>query len=426
MAGLLGLLFLLPTAHAFDINEEIYNVRILDVHPQNILVLNRGLEDGMFVGAHAKMRSAEGYVARGICIKAGMLTSHWRLYRVVDPQLISRDASYTLVGMEQSEATPQMGEVRATDYSRKVPDYDESKLLPKPPEVRGDLPEDLLRDQRYLDSLKTKQTLFLERTFDKQKMRRDFRIFTGSLYASPFSVQKGPNNVQNYLYGATVGNTGKNYLTRASFDKVSLRATDQKAGQDVVNDATTLNGNFTIRDIGDHLDAFSDVTWRQARYGNDYAPRQQYLIAPLGFNWRWEPTEHWKRIEFSYAPTYDTRVHESRNTGSLVSPTRGAYDNSRSDGIRHAFKLTLQREITPDFKLKNEFTYRPRQDLAGWAFDAADNLSQDLFEASWRISGRWFAAYEFRWMDDAQLRRMNHMTRVITINSFNIRYDFEI
>lgn len=418
-ARLIGLLILVsPSLHALDINEELSNVRLLDVHPNNIVVLNRGGEDGIWVGSHAKLRGAEGYAARGVCVKSGLLTSHWRLYRIVNNQLVSKDLTYTLIGMEDSEATAEVGRVRATDYSKKVPDFDEERLAP-PKEIKSDLPETLEKDRLYLNSLKTKQTLFLEKNFDKEKMKRDFRIVRGSIYASPFSVQKGPNNVQNYLYGARVGNQGKKYHASVGFDKVSLRATEDKSGQDIVNDATTVNGNFKINDISPSWDAFSDITWRQARYGSDYAPRRQILVAPIGFAWKREPTRHLKRFELSYAPTYDSRNHESKELD-------GEYNNSESDGLRHALGLVFTYEVSPELSIRNNFVYRPRQDFSNSSLDLADNLAENKFEASWRIGGQWFAAYEFRWMDDAQLRRLNNMTRVVTINSFNIRYDFEI
>jgi len=419
MATLIGLLLILsPSTHALDLNEELANVRILDVHSTNVVVLNRGAEDGVWVGNHAKLRGTTGYASRAICVKAGLLTSHWRLYRIVDHNLVSKDLTYTLVGMEDSESTEQMGKVRATDLSKRYPDYDEAKLMPRN-DIRGDMTDTLAKDRRYLDSLKTKQTLFIEKTFDKEKMKRDFRVVKGSIYASPFSVQKGPNNVQNYLYGMSIGNNGKKYQARVGFDKVSLRATEDKSGQDIVNDQTTVNGNFTIKDIDENWDAFSDVTWRQARYGNDYAPRYHYLVAPLGFAWRRSPGQQLKRFDLSYAPTYDTRSHESKTL-------EGTYDNSDSHGLRHAFRMVLHYEVSKDFSLRNDLYYRPRQDLSGLALDMSDNLAQNTFEASWRIWNRWFAAYEFRWMDDAQLRRLNRMTRVVTINSFNIRYDFEL
>lgn len=418
MAGLIGLMLLLsPSSHALDLNEELSNVRLLDVPSQNIVVLNRGMEDGIQVGAHAKLRGVEGYAARGICVKTGLLTSHWRLYRIVDNQLISKDLTYTLVGMEDSEATQEMGKIRSMDYGKKLPDFDETKLQP-PQAVNSDMAQTLAKDRRYLDSLKTKQTLFLEKNFDQERLKRDFRVIRGSLYASPFSVQKGPNNVQNFLYGANVANSGKKYQAEIGFDKVSLRAAQEKSGEDIVNDTTTVNGRFKVKEIAQSWDAFTDVTWRQARYGAEYAPREHVLMAPIGFTWKREPTRQMKLFELSYAPTYDTRTHETRNLN-------GQEVEEKSDGIRHAFRMVFNYQVSPDFFLKNDISYRPRQDISTWSFDQSDNFMQETFEASWRIGGKWFAAYEFRWMDDAQLRRINHMTRVVTINSFNIRYDFD-
>ena len=65
MASVIGFLLILSaSAHALDLNEELANVRILDVHPDNVVVLNRRGEDGVWVGNHARLRNAEGYAAR--------------------------------------------------------------------------------------------------------------------------------------------------------------------------------------------------------------------------------------------------------------------------------------------------------------------------------------------------------------------------
>lgn len=84
-------------------SSDIMKTQILKAYGKNILVLNRGLEDAIFKKDHIKITSSEGFIARGICIKANMMTSHWKIYRVVRPELVSKDTLYDMKSINQSE-----------------------------------------------------------------------------------------------------------------------------------------------------------------------------------------------------------------------------------------------------------------------------------------------------------------------------------
>ena len=151
MAVCLGWLLTLP-ALALDINETLPNVRILAVYPGNVVVLSRGLEDDVTVGTHAKLRASEGYAARALCVKSGLLTSHWRIYRVVEAQLISKDLTYSLIGMDTSEAPKSVENWQRIDHEKIVPEFNDDFM--KDPQkapaevVKSDLPEDLKDDEK--------------------------------------------------------------------------------------------------------------------------------------------------------------------------------------------------------------------------------------------------------------------------------------
>ena len=98
------LLTILFTSTIFAIDSsDILKVSIIKHYDKNVLVINRGLEDGIYKADHIKLTNQEGYIARAICIKASMLISHWKVYRVVRPELMSYDSVYTLSSMNQSE-----------------------------------------------------------------------------------------------------------------------------------------------------------------------------------------------------------------------------------------------------------------------------------------------------------------------------------
>lgn len=420
MAVCLGWLLAIP-ALALDINETLPNVRILALYPGNVVVLSRGLEDDVTVGTHAKLRASEGYAARALCVKSGLLTSHWRIYRVVEAQLISKDLTYSLIGMDASEAPKSVETWQRIDHEKIVPKFDDSFLQDpqKAPAVAAtsDLPEDLKDDEKNL-APKSFGEQVIERNYDPEKLRRDFKVLNGNIYASPWSTQKGgETRVENMRFGGKLANEGKKYVLSTGIDRNVMRAKESKTGEKVVNEGTEAQATFTVRELSPSWDGYTDLTFRQARYGQFSTPKAQFLVAPLGFTKHFAEGKTLKKFFASYAPTYDTRTHEGLDENDKRTELE-------EKSIRHAFRLFMHFEITPDFMITSDLRWRPAQDIETWGIDLTDNLAQEKLTASWRLVGKLFVDYEYQWLDDAQLHRLNSLPRVVTTNSLNIRYNF--
>lgn len=76
---------------ALEIDEKL-TLRFLKVSStQKTVLINRGGEDGLVVGDHAKFFITSGVVARGVSEKVSPSRSVWSLYRIVDPSEIVQD-----------------------------------------------------------------------------------------------------------------------------------------------------------------------------------------------------------------------------------------------------------------------------------------------------------------------------------------------
>ena len=83
MKYLLILILFSNMAFALDIDEKL-TIRILKVSTSKKTVLiNRGVEDGLAIGDHAKFFETTGVIARGVVIQASPARSIWSLYRVI-------------------------------------------------------------------------------------------------------------------------------------------------------------------------------------------------------------------------------------------------------------------------------------------------------------------------------------------------------
>ena len=71
--------------HALEIDEKL-TLRFLKVsNSKKTILINRGAEDGLAVGDHAKFFITSGVIARGVVEKVSPSRSIWSLYRVVEP-----------------------------------------------------------------------------------------------------------------------------------------------------------------------------------------------------------------------------------------------------------------------------------------------------------------------------------------------------
>lgn len=79
------------SANALEIDEKL-TLRIVGVsETRKTILVNRGNEDGLVKGDHAKFYLSLGVVARGVCIKLSPGRSVWSLYRLVNADYIKKD-----------------------------------------------------------------------------------------------------------------------------------------------------------------------------------------------------------------------------------------------------------------------------------------------------------------------------------------------
>jgi hypothetical protein len=81
---------------ALEVDEKL-TIRILkSSDSRKTLMINRGTEDGLVEGDHAKFIVTSGIVARGFCAKISPTRSVWSVYRLVNADLIVNDAVMTI------------------------------------------------------------------------------------------------------------------------------------------------------------------------------------------------------------------------------------------------------------------------------------------------------------------------------------------
>ena len=136
--------FLSMSVFALEPFEVLKNVKILRVLPNNIVMLNHGIEDGLIKNDHIKISNeVDGFGSRAICIKISATTSYWRLYRVPNGNAFSLDYTYTIQGIANREIPFPEANILDTEHKISEVEIKKEEQGPNPLNVKRDLPERL-------------------------------------------------------------------------------------------------------------------------------------------------------------------------------------------------------------------------------------------------------------------------------------------
>lgn len=93
MKGLLLLTLLIPgLALGLEVDEKLTARIVKTSETKKTVMLNRGTEDGLVEGDHAKFIVTAGIVARGVVVRVSPTRSIWSIYRLVNADFITQDS----------------------------------------------------------------------------------------------------------------------------------------------------------------------------------------------------------------------------------------------------------------------------------------------------------------------------------------------
>lgn len=417
---ILGFLFSL-NVWALESFERLNGVKILKVLDQNIILVDRGLEDGIIVNDHAKFsQEAEGYSARALCVRARATTSYWKLYRIPYAETISKDLSYSIVGMADREIPfPQVSlrdkEVDFTDPD----DIKKEGPTPDPFAIKRDLPEKLTERDLIETVGPDKRKLFIEKALNKDQMQRDLQDYRVSLFASPFTRQS-INEGESLRYGMRAGNMASKYRLLAQFEQQQSKMTDPLTKEQVSTRSTTGQAQFVIHRMTPDMSTLSLINYNSQRFSELGTPKSHWQMGPIGFTWHLFENRTWEYFDLSYIPLYDVR------TTDVIDETTGQQSEDKTNGLRHGFRLGMKTRINERVAFENLLWVRPFQNLSTWDIEWDNmNLTNDL-KLIFNLSENLFFDYNLVYQHDKLWKTLSDLPTSNTINSLNLRYDFDL
>lgn len=395
------------------------STQIIKVYEKNVLVINRGLEDAIFKADHGKLTSDDGFIARGICIKATLLTSHWKIYRVVRPQLISKDTEYTLSSINQSQIPGPLIKFSTVDFSDWYLDTnDETRKkeveLQQKRVASYDLPDGVKNTASTREMETTNFDKFVQKNFNDDLIKNDLQSFYFNFFASPLSFETRFDQKEIH-YGFHLYNLGEKYRFELKSLETQSKIVDPVSRQTFASKSTHHNVRFELYKLASFLSVFSFLEYKREKIGNNYYPYDHYKVGVLALKFHlWDKNTKFDFIDLSYAPVFDNI--------KFTNPDKDT-DLLERDGIRHHFKLRISRSLNENLSNRTELTYSPLTELSSSNFDFEDTYVHGESTFAYKLSDKFYWDYILEYERDNLRDKVYNVTADNTIQTFRFRYE---
>jgi hypothetical protein len=148
-----------------------------------------------------------------------MMTSYWKIYRVTNPDKVSKDDSFKIQGINSLEVEEKFAEFREEDYTEEYSDFSEAELIAwgrkkSPEKAYYDLPQDLKDDPAITEQ----NTSLFDENFNAKRFAEDMKYWAITFGINPFSYNHNRNvsKSQNLTTRVSVDSQGKKYTVSLS------------------------------------------------------------------------------------------------------------------------------------------------------------------------------------------------------------------
>ncbi len=404
-------------------SSDILQIQILKAYDKNVLVLNRGLEDAIFKKDHIKITSDEGFIARGICIRATMLTSHWKIYRVIRPELVSKDTQYDMYSINQSKLPDDMlklSSVNLEKYFKNYGDKDVKKQLKSQQKriAKYDLPTRVSDTDTFKDANKTGFDRFLEKNLNNENLAEDISNTYLDIYASPMTWQTRYDQKETH-YGARLYNKGKKYQYEMNAIETQREVLDPVTAKGFKSKSTHYDAHFQINRSSKNWSLISYLSYDREKIGSIYYPHKYTQVGILGLKYHvWEDDPKDNFFEISYIPMFDNLEYSD--------PQKTDLDISTREGIRHVLRLKLYSQLSTKIHSKTEISYSPYMNLKGFGVDYSDSNTKVQTSLSYNLGTDFYADYLLQYDSDQFRADTYDMRADNTTQTIRLRYEFDL
>lgn len=382
------------------ITPELLKIRILKAYDKNILIINRGKEDHINVQDHIKITNPQGFIARGICIKSGLKISHWKIYRVVNPSLVTMDEEFILTSLNQSAIPYDLADYLTVDFSPYYNDFNDKDYMRPLARQQKRLTEyDLpltITEKRSRKKENSLESVFNDDNFNLELLKNDFKQMKFDLFFSELNFETLNQNNDHFI-GFEYYNMGRKYDFKLYASQLSRKLTERSTNLTYNREFNQASINFRVKRVSDttsletHTYAYQDIQ------GDIGIPRVQMLISPIGLIKHFETDDDNKkgqRTELVFRTLFDQRQYNPDQNSTKTN-----------SGSRLGFEFHLQRTYSALHSMNFDLYYRPRIELATQQLNFNDTLTHIAFRYEYLLNSFMALGLDLQYYKDQQIRQ---------------------
>lgn len=401
-------------------SSDSMKTQIVKVYDKNILVLNRGSEDGVFKTDHIMLTSPKGFIARGICIKHTMMTSHWKIYRATRPELVSKDTIYKMKSINQSKIPKIYQDFVTVDFSQymnDIADHNMDKIISLQQKrlIKFDLPK-YIKENAVKEKKSQKLDKFLTKNFDAKMLQEDMDQLYLNVHASPVSWQSRGNQVQTD-YGMNLYNRGNKYGFALNANLTQAKYTDEVSGTSYKSNSSHYDFNFQVNHIFTNISMISFYSYDTETVGETSYPQGYHQIGLTGIKWHaWTKNINTDFLEVSYIPVFETISYDDPATNSF----------GERKGLRQRIQLQFNKSLSKKITIENLISVAPFYNISNGGMETSDTNAILKTLWSYKISEYLFWDFELEYTKDQLRGTTYNVSPDNTKNTFRLRYQMPI
>ena len=425
--SLLILLFNPLITFGFERHEKIITT-VLEIFSEEQFFTDRGIEDGIRKGTHARLFSEDGFVARALAISVDMRTTVWAIYHVrerdklvngkklvlrrIKPELIPDD----LLGLLKTKINhPEFNVEKYAKYYGPVIDKESGTVNGYKPFQPGNEKKD---NKKYLIAKRNKETddpfEMLEKRIDASdlfSLSMEGDHWDLKLAASPMTYSS-LNNDRNYNLGTSIYNLdNRKYRVGAEYQFAQFSRTDNLTLESVSSTRHNLDFNLEKKKMWGDVSYFTFINYHREHWGDIKVYEHKINFAPIGL--KVPILESKKVIDFSffYAPTFEYfEADEPMSSDPNVLNTQPGrffsenFKNKEYFRFRHGLGINYQVHLG-NIVIKNKINFSPRHNSGGSIIDVKDNDMKNLFSLGYKLNPYFSVSYENIFTHDVRRKR---------------------
>lgn len=412
------------------ITPDVMKTQILKVYDKNIIAINRGLEDGVFKASHVKLTSKDGFIARGISLKSSMMISYVKIYRVVRPELVSKDTLYDLKDMHQSEIPKDLRFLKSASLPYNLKEIDPSDMkkqlrLQQERIAKFDLPESI-KEAKAKEASEGEQ--FLTRNLDFEQFNKDVSNWNIQVFVAPYQNQTLTDQTNSH-FGFIIGNQGRKYEFELRHQETQTEIIDPYNDASISSQRSRTSFFFDVNRISENWTYFIYAQRERARIGRINNPENRFSYGLLGFKYHLidslpeDTNTGFTVADISYVPLFETYqfdlFSDENDPNSPIVTDEQRY-------VRHAFRLHAKAIVGKNTSMRLKAWWRPAQSLDSGSFDFLNSLTDINATLTTRIVNELYLDYSMRYIYDINNQDFYNISPTNLIQTVQFRYKVDL